>query len=94
MIQTIHPGTRLRPSERAVMRGLDDEAVVLDLRSGQYFSLNATGRRVWELVAAGCDVAAVVDALAGEFDAPRSALADDVGALLAELVEVGLLVRA
>jgi PqqD family protein of HPr-rel-A system len=67
-----------------------DRAVLLDHRRGEYFSLNATGTRIWESVREGLAVSAIVDRLAEEFDAPRDVLEADARALLAQMEARGL----
>lgn len=74
-------------------RALEGGTVLLDLASGRYFELNATGRRIWELFDGGSSLARVLDRLVVEFDAPREELADDLVALVAELDREGLLRR-
>ena len=85
--------TRFRPKPRVLVRRLDAQAVLLDLDTTQYFSLNDTGRRVWELLAEGHTVAAALDVLATEFEAPLPTLTDDVEVLVGELEAAGLLER-
>jgi hypothetical protein len=53
------PGHRIRRSPDVVHRVIEAEAVLLDLASGRYFGLNATGAALWE--ALGDDGATVGD---------------------------------
>ncbi|MEO8201773.1 MAG: PqqD family protein [Gemmatimonadota bacterium] len=73
-------------------RQLDDELVLLDLRQGEYFSLNASGAAVWNGLERGLDLAAIDEELAGRWpvEAPArwNMLEDLVGDFLARgLVE-------
>ena len=43
-------GDSLRAGEQVLFRQLDQEAVLLDLKSGTYFGLNEVGARAWELI--------------------------------------------
>ena len=88
---TSHSGVRL--SADVVFRELDGETVLLDFATGRYFGLNAVGTRLWMLIGEGAGIAAAVDAIAAEFDAPRDEVARDVDELVNELVTRGLLVR-
>lgn len=83
---------RVRASADALTRELDGELVVLHLGSEAYFGLDDVGTRIWHAVCAAPSVAAAIDELAGEFDVERDELERDVVALLARLVERGLLV--
>ena len=44
-------GNTLRIGTDVVFRQLDDEAVLLNLKTGIYFGLNDVGARVWQLIA-------------------------------------------
>ena len=83
----------VRLSADVVFRELDGETVLLDFATGRYFGLNAVGTRLWMLIGEGTGIAAAVDAIAAEFDAPRDEVARDVDELVNELVTRGLLVR-
>jgi len=73
---------------------LANEAVLLDLDTGNYYGLNATGRRVWELLSSGLSLSATIAAMESELDVPRATLQADVEALLSDLERVGLVARA
>ena len=75
------------------MRELADEAVLLDLETGTYYGLNATGRRVWELLATGLTLAATLAAMESELEVSRATLEADVETLLSDLERAGLLAR-
>ena len=47
---TLHDQSRITLSPDQVSAELDGEAVVLNLRDGVYFGLNAVGTRVWTLL--------------------------------------------
>ncbi len=85
--------TRFRPKANVLMRELDGEAVLLDLETGRYFGLNATGVRIWALLAAGEELGRIVDCLAGEYAAALPILATDVFELCAALEREGLVDR-
>lgn len=84
---------RLRASDDVAARGLDGEAVLLDLASGTYFGLNEVGARVWELVEAGTTVGALRSALLDEFEVEEGVLAADLARLLGDLEQRGLVRR-
>ena len=83
--------SRYRVRADVLVRELGGEAVLLDLASGRYFGLNATGRRIFELLDGARPLAAVLEALEGEFEATREELEADLGALVAELESQGLI---
>jgi hypothetical protein len=79
---------RIRPD--VVFRQLDDEAVLLDLKSGTYFGLNTVGTRVWQLLGEQATLSNVLDTLAGEYDVARDELERDLLSLSQELCARGL----
>jgi hypothetical protein len=90
-----HPGLRaetiLRPSPDVLFRDLGEEAVLLDLKSGTYFGLNAVGSRIWQLIASHNSLGAIRDRLLEEYDAPADRVWQDIEVLAGELVRRGLL---
>ena len=96
-----HPQEPLAPDDlwrrRAVapsdilMREIEEESVLLNLNTGRYFGLDAVGTRMWTLLTAAPSVDAACTELLAEYDAPPETLRRDVAALIAQLVEHGLL---
>lgn len=80
-------------SDRLVETALDDEIVLMRLDNGEFFALNGTAVAVWRRIDDMGDVDALIDAVAGEYRAPAGEIEADVTALLAQLVEFGVLAR-
>jgi len=70
---------------------IDDEVVLMKLDSGEFFSITGTGRAIWAMIDGRRDRAAVVAALAAQFDAPEAEIAADVDEFLDQLTGEGLL---
>lgn len=72
------------------------ETVLLDTVRGRYHTLNDVGTRVWELLADGTTLDAIVARVRREYDVPRVGGVDpveqDVRTLLTHLRAAGLLV--
>jgi hypothetical protein len=80
-----------RPSSDVVSTQLDDEeAVLLSLETQQYYSLNETGSRVWELLSDGHDVDAIATAISDEWEVTEDEARSYVQSFLDELAEEGL----
>jgi hypothetical protein len=77
----------LRAAEQVLFRQLDDEAVLLDLKSGTYFGLNDTGARVWDLILEYGLLSDVLDALLKEYAVEPAVAERDLLALVSELIE-------
>ncbi|HKY23488.1 MAG TPA: PqqD family protein [Vicinamibacterales bacterium] len=73
-----------------VFRQLDEEAVLLDLKSGKYFGLNEAGARIWQLVAEARPLGDILDTLEDEYSSERSILERDLLDLAGELCMRGL----
>ena len=89
--------SRARPPfripEHVLSRKLDDEMVLLNLDSGEYFGLNDTGTRVWELLTDGRSREEVVDCLKDEFEVTVEVASGHVATLCDELLAAGLLAQ-
>ena len=86
------PG-RVRCSPRVLIQHLDDEAVLLDLRTDSYFSLNEVAARFWQLLADDEDLDACLARLTAEYEIDEATLRSDIEALVEELLAAGLLVH-
>ena len=74
-----------------VYRALSEGAVLFSTTDEVYFGLNAVGSRVWELLASHRTLDALCAALATEYpDVDPDTIRADVGELLEELMEYGL----
>ena len=75
------------------MRALDGEAVLLDLETGRYFGLNASGCNIWARLAEDRSIDEVASDLAEELALPRERLVADVVEIVSELEREGLVLR-
>jgi hypothetical protein len=71
-------------------RSVDDELIILDVRSGRYFGLNDVGALIWGLLDGDHDRDALLAAVTTEFDVDEATAGDDLDALLAQLRDAGL----
>ena len=70
---------------------LDDEVVVLDLKSSSYLLLNPTGATLWPLLTEGATLEALVGHLVNEFSVDLDVAGRDAAAFVADLERLGLL---
>jgi hypothetical protein len=80
-----------QPHPDVVWRRVDEEAVLVNLKTNRIYSLNLTGARLWELISDGNDREAAEAALLEEFDVEESELRNEVAAVLEELAKEGLI---
>lgn len=69
---------------------IDGEAVIMNLKSGQYYSSQGTGSDCWEALAAGHSIGQIVDRLSGVYSESRETIEAAVESFVAELVANGL----
>jgi hypothetical protein len=72
---------------------IDDEIVVMNLESGDFFSLTGTARDIWLLIDGRLGREELLASLAASYAVPGEAIAGDVEAFLNELDQAGLLER-
>jgi asparagine synthase (glutamine-hydrolysing) len=85
------PRARFRPASEVVGRQVGDECVLVQLHTNRMYELNATGARIWELLAAGQDLGGIEARLQGEFDIGGQALRSELLGLVGRLRAEGLL---
>jgi len=74
-----------------LVRILDRESVLLNLETEQYFGLDETGTRMWQLVTSAPNIDAAYQDLLAEFDVEPELLRTNLTELLGRLIENGLL---
>lgn len=83
-------GKLVKAPDRFSETTIDTETVVMSLASGDFFSLSGTARAIWLLLDEHHDRAALVAALAGQFGVAADAIAGEVDAFLAQLIQADL----
>ncbi len=80
-----------KPRPNLLMTELDGEAVLLDIESSYYFSLNETGTRVWRGLEADKSLEEIVDGIVAEWDVTPDEARETVESFLAALEKEGLI---
>lgn len=81
-------------SEEVAAKVIDGEAIIINLTSGVYYSLDPTGSEVWSLLEAGHDVDAIVGSLRRRYEVAEGTCRSDVERLVDQLLEEKLIVLA
>ncbi len=71
---------------------IDGEAVIINLVSGNYYSLEKEGAEIWTLVHGGMPVGTIVEHLERCYDAPPEEIESAVGELITQLRREQLIV--
>jgi hypothetical protein len=83
-------------SEDVVARQIEDEFLLVPIASGigdmedALYSLNKTGRLIWEKLDPQKTVNTIIDELIEEYDSPRQTISNDVCGILSELVKLNM----
>ena len=85
--------TRYRTVPDALSASLTDGAVLLNLYTKRYFSLNDTGSRIWSLLEQQASDDEIVETLVREYDVEKPEAARAVNHLLDDLIAERLIER-
>ena len=73
---------------------IDGEAVLINLVSGNYYSIDRIGADIWRYIEMGTSVEQLMDIVARKYDASRATIETAVNNLLADLLEQSLIIEA
>jgi hypothetical protein len=86
------PVARVRPHPDVIVQLMGDEIVLLHLRTDQFYELNRTAARLWDLLSAGYTPVQIKEQMALEYEVDPARLASEIEAILSELKEKDLVV--
>ncbi len=81
-------------SPEALFQEVGGEAVILDSKSEQHFSLDEIGTRIWLLLQENTDIQMAYETMLTEYDVEADTLKTDIQQLLGELLDAGLINKA
>ncbi|MDX6511426.1 MAG: hypothetical protein QOE36_930 [Gaiellaceae bacterium] len=79
---------------RVVHETIDGEAILIQMETGYYYSLDGSGCDIWNLLAGGCGADEIASRLSARYEAPPEAIAAAVSALVEQLLEERLIGEA
>jgi hypothetical protein len=77
-----------------LLQDLEGEAVLLNLRNGRYYGMDANSYHMYKALTSSRSVQAAFEALAQEYEIEPGKLRSDLDGFLAHLLENGLLIYA
>lgn len=83
-----------KDSSQIIDRVVDGETLLIHLRSGDYFSLNSTGTKVWENIDGSRTVKDLAALVLAEYDGEEPQVLRDVLSLVNQLADEGLVVSS
>jgi hypothetical protein len=78
-------------SPNVIHETIEGEVILIDLKTGTYYSLRDSGAAVWQAIEQGAGEDAIADELRSRYDASEGEIRDAVRRLLAELEHEGLI---
>lgn len=81
-----------RKAESVQWQSLDDGAVLLELDSGHYYTLNDVAQRIWELLDGAHSLEAIMAIVLQEFDVTGELLERDMTELVERLIADKLII--
>lgn len=90
MEHPVSDGAIVSVARAQVSSDLGGEAVILQLASGTYYSLNEVGARIWEMLQQPVRVGELRARIEEEYDVDPETCATDLQRLLASLARAGL----
>ena len=82
---------RVQAAPETLFRSVGDEAVLLNLKTGVYFGVNAVGTRMWILLTGSGSIQSAYETLLSEFDVSAEDLRRDLDEFVTTLAERGLI---
>ncbi len=76
---------------QVITETIDGEAIMINLSTGNYYSVAGSGAEVCGFLEQGADIEAVIETLSRDYEAPREAIASAVRDLIADLEREGLI---
>jgi hypothetical protein len=86
---TLHSRVRIR--DDVLLQNLDDESVLLNLKTGIYLGLNAVGTRIWALIQEDGSLEKVLAAILQTYDVTEERCKEDLLGLVQKMKEQQLI---
>ena len=81
-------------SEDISYRVVDQEVIILNLKTGDYYSLNKVGTFIWRFLLNKADLDFLVDKVVDEFEIDKKVAIRDITTLLKELISEKMILQA
>jgi hypothetical protein len=79
-------------SPKVIHETIDGETVIVNLDSGNYYSLNRSGADIWSIIGTGLKVRDIIEDIAGLYSAEREVVTPSVLRFIDELQKEALIV--
>ena len=82
-----------RQNPDMVATAMDGDVVMMNIGTGEYFSIRGSGARIWELARSPISELDLVKAICDEFNVEEAVCKTDVRKFLTELLDAGLILN-
>lgn len=79
-------------SEDYLSNEIDGEIVMMNLETGAYVSLNATGKSIWDQLTEPKSIDMIIDALVREYDISKEVCENDVKPFIQKLLDQKIII--
>ncbi len=83
--------TKITIPETLLLQKVDEETILLDINTQEYFSLNELGGIIWELLSKNNNLKEVKDELLVTYDINEKQIIDDILNFISALIKKGLI---
>lgn len=83
----LQPHTLIGRNQDLVSTDLDGEIVLMSIERGNYYGLESTARRIWELLDTPVSLATLCATLSREYAAPAEVIESDVRKFVAKMAQ-------
>lgn len=90
----IIPQATYHPHPDVLIQLLDGETVLLHLKTEEYYTLDHTSTRMWQLLIEHGEVEPVIVQMLNEFEVDEDILRRDLTTLITDCIDTGLLIES
>jgi hypothetical protein len=85
---------KFKPMPHVAWRRVEEESVLLNVDTSEYYSLDPVGTRIWELLGKGEALDAVAEGLAKDYGISKDRAAKDAQEFVSDLLKESLIHKA
>ncbi len=82
---------KLARNEDIAWRGVADEGLLVDPRTGRVYPMDPVAFRLWQMSEGSSSLSQIIETLLDEFDVPKETLETDIQGFVQELISHDLL---
>lgn len=85
----LNKNTIIERSDTILFSALDDQIVMMNIETGEYYDIDPIGSQIWEIIEGPQSISSICSQLIEKFDVTAEACEQEVIVFLAELLELG-----